>query len=688
MNKLTQKIDSMHDREQVWLTRKKLQEETNWSEGKIRNLRNKKKIVFRRIKGNGGEQFQYLLSSISIETNNEQQTEKDNNTIYPQSIREVILTQLESLKPSFIENQDLIFIDKKNVKREIPSDKKEALELKNKIVDTYEHYIQNVQHGEKVKKDKMFIDILNAGLLPGCENAPQIIGRIKKIGTIVYEWKNKLERSNGDYRVLLRKQKQVKNKIDYTASAFFIGFRKQGNNISKINAARYTIDCLKEIGYPINISEKKIIRDAKSVEKDNMQLVEALTSKESLKKNVITDIHRDKDKLNFGDLVSADFTDLDNFLLDGEIWKIGFITEWVSGAIISWVFTKSENIEAVRLLISRGIRFIGRKFTAIQFDNGPAFRSHDIENDCKVLGVERVFAKPYNGQSKPQEKANHLIKTILNLLPHHRGNNILNRPAFLRKNEKELQQMQKIHYDFQLTPEIVMKALPKAVDIYNSSKITTGKFKGLTKQNVLDQNRGPGINGKELTFLMLKKVVKKSHKNGIKINGEWYINLEKMFGKERSYLVRYDPLYNDLIYLFDELTGEYLFEAYKDDKVHPEARLFGTEEEQKIVFKKIATQQYLMRESFKTAEEFHRKVISVTTDYTLKKLGLTKAEMKQASIKRINNNKIEIAEVINENSINTLLKTGTDNIAIGIVEETKPTEIKTKGWLFNKLNKK
>ena len=620
------------------------------------------------------------VASLPFEVQKKYQLNKSKSDFnYPKSISEVISTQLISIDSNY---------DSDKPRREILNSESELYELKRKIIEAHNHYTKDVKHGNKIKQDKMFIDTLNAGLIPGCEKAPQIIGRIKKIGTIVYEWKNKLEKSNGDYRVLLRKKKQTKNNIDYTACAFYIGFRTQGNNISRTNAARYTLDCLQQFGYSINISERKLIRDSKLVEKNNKHLVEALISKESLKKKVITDIHRDKDKLNFGDLVSADFTNLDNFILDGEIWSIGFITEWVSGAIISWVLTKSETIEAVRLLISRGIRFIGRKFLVIQFDNGPAFRSHEIKNTCQDIGVEIVYAKPYHGQSKPQEKVNHLIKTLLNLLPHHRGNNILNRPAFLRKNEIEQQQMQKIHYDFQLTPEIVIKALPKAIDIYNEGKITTGKYKGYTRQSILEQNRGPGVSGKELAFMMLKKIVKKSHKNGVKINGEWYINNEKMFGKERSYIVRYDPLYDDVAYLFDDVSGEYLFEAYKDEKVHPEARIFGTEDEQKTVFKKISMQESLMRESFKTAEEFHRKVISITTDYTLKKLGLTKTEMKQASIKHINNNKIESADVISEVDNKVLLKTGTDNISIEAVEEKKPTESKTKGWLYNKLNKK
>lgn len=676
MDKLTQKKDSMHDREQVWLTRKKLQEETNWSEGKIRNLRNKKKIVFRRIKGNGGEQFQYLLSSIPVETNNEQQIEKSDSSIFPQSISDVISSQSESLKPN---------CNNEKPRREILEKDREKIDVVLEVIREYKSAFSNAKHGETLKLKQQFVKWFDEGII-----FPELrrkFGKIKRYKTLD-EYIEKFEQSGNDPSIFIRKKKTFKPIVSKDHLLVFAGFHAHQNRPKFEESLDHTLEFLTANKQEINYSKTTLRRYCSRFYIENKPLFDAAREgKKYLSDIEAPNVQKDNDLLVPGQELSWDGKDLD-FLIEGKRKTLLLSKDVGSTAICGFVLADSETIEAVQLLLFRSIMFLQKKPIVIRPDNGSAFRSKEIKEIMDALQISYVFVSVGNAKGKSVERTNQTIEKFERYFPSYIGTSIKDKPAHFNQREFEAKRNHKALYDgIQVTNELADEAIVRFIDLYNHQIIKSGKHKGKKRIDVFNEGKGNGINSLELTYLMMKKIIKKSNKNGIKINGHYYYNT-KMFGKRMSYIIRYDRIYDSVIYLFDVETGNFLFEAFKRGKVDPQALLFGDDESAKAVFQQIQLGKQLVKHTFDNLSIFNEKVVKPVNTFLLHKIGLDAESVNMKMIRTGNYNNVIDAKVVDEVESKILLKTGTDNLSVEVIEETKPTEIKTKGWLFNKLNKK
>ena len=676
MDKLTQKIDSKHDREQVWLTRKELQERTNWSEGKIRNLKNKNKIIFRVSKGNGGEQFQYLLSSIPILTDEEQQAGISENPIFPQSINEVISTEIEIIDQKS---------DVEKPRREILEKDKDKIEVVLQVIREYKASISKVKHGETIKLKQQFVKWFDEGII-----LPELrkkFGKIKRYKTLD-EYIEKFERSGNDPGIFIRKKKSFKPIVPEEHLLAFAGFHAHPHRPRFEESLDHTIEFLMAHKREINYSKTTLRRYCSKFYLEHKPLFDAAREgKKYLTDIEAPNVQRDNDLLVPGQELSWDGKDLD-FLIEGKRKTLLLSKDVGSTAICGFVLADSETTEAVQLLLFRSIMFLQKKPIAIRPDNGSAFRSKDIKEIMDALQISYVFVAVGNAKGKSVERTNQTIEKFERYFPTYIGTSIQNKPAHFNQREFEAKKNHKTLYNGAIiTTAQADEAIVKFIELYNNQIIKSGKHKGQKRIDVFNQGKGNGINPLELTYLMMKKIIKKSNKNGIRINGYFYYNT-KMFGKRVSYIIRYDRIYDEVIYLFDVETGEFLFEAFRREKVDPQALLFGDDESAKAVFQQIQLGKQLVKQTFDDLSKFNEKVVKPTNNYLLHKIGLA-AEPVHSGISSLSNNgKIIDAEIISEVDHKLILKTGTDNITIETVEEKKSTEFKTKGFLFNKLNKK
>jgi len=311
-------------------------------------------------------------------------------------------------------------------------------------------------------------------------------------------------------------------------------------------------------------------------------------------------VKRNLDEIEVGDIVVADGHTFNFFMIDpisGRKCRMTLILffDMKSSMPLGFDVMRTENTRVIASALRRTIMMLGFTPRIVYLDNGRAFRGKyfrgtrdfsqaQIAGLYSRMGIQTIYATPYHGQSKTIERFYGVLGEFERRLSTYSGYNIENKPARLSRNEK----LHKRLYDSEtLEFRGVIESLLRYFGEYAERKHQEGFYKGLCPAEVFSKSlekvkAGPDfggrlINPEELGYLMLDSEERKLNRNGVSFCGDHYYNerLTPLVGEPVT--VKFDIFNLEEVLVY--YREKFLCKASRMDYVHPAARLLGTEED-------------------------------------------------------------------------------------------------------------
>ena len=213
------------------------------------------------------------------------------------------------------------------------------------------------------------------------------------------------------------------------------------------------------------------------------------------------------------------------------------------------------------------------------------------------LGIETVFARPYNARSKVIERFfKEFQEGFEKLMPSYVGSSIINKPAYLKRNEKF---HSNLHNDYVPTIEETIKMIDMWLKFKNSQPCRNAP--NMTIAEVLENRKKQNIDKSLLDDLMLATEVKTIQRNGVRFLNCDYFD-ERLYGLRGKVLVKYNLFDLTSVKVFTQ-KGEYLCTAERVTETHPMAKILGTVEDLEDYKQKIQKQQKLKRKTINSVKK-------------------------------------------------------------------------------------
>ena len=349
------------------------------------------------------------------------------------------------------------------------------------------------------------------------------------------------------------------------------------------------------------------------------QWVFAREGKKALNDKCLFYLERDIGALDVGDVLVADGHTLNFEILNPFTGKPKRMTmlmwyDWASCMPAGWDLMPTENVQCVAASLRRAIHTIGRMPKVAYLDNGKAFKakiftSKDVDFEeagfsgmFARLGIETLFAWPYNAQSKVIERFFGTFNELERLMPTYTGASIDDKPARMHRNEKLHQQLHEKRYGGWVpTVEEAHRIIEGWVHEY-MNRPHRG-LKGVCPGEILAAGRGPGIDDIALRFLMMSMEIKNVGRNGVRFMGRNYYD-DALYGYKKRVLVRYDMEDISKVYVYDQTGTTLLCEALPVAPVHPVAQLLGTKEDVAAVKEGIKLKRSQAKQTTQAARAF------------------------------------------------------------------------------------
>ena len=371
-------------------------------------------------------------------------------------------------------------------------------------------------------------------------------------------------------------------------------------------------------------------------------------------------IKRDASLLDVGDILVADGHKLAFQVINPFTGKpcratlVGFL-DWKSTALVGYEIMLEENTQCIASALRNAIINLDMIPKIVYQDNGRAFRAKYFTDDkgfgelgfyglYAKLGIETVFARPYNARSKVIERFfKEFQEGFEKLMPSYVGSSIINKPAYLKRNEKF---HSNLHNDYIPTIEDTIKMIDMWLKFKNSQPCTNAP--NMTIAEVLENRKKQNIDTSLLDDLMLATEVKTIQRNGVRFLNCDYFD-ERLYGLRGKVLVKYNLFDLTNVKVFTP-KGEYLCTAKRVTETHPMAKILGTVEDLEDYKQKIQKQQKLKRKTINSVKklltndeikflECHSEFISESaTPETLKQVqGDNKFKPRSNNVQKINN---------------------------------------------------
>ena len=462
----------------------------------------------------------------------------------------------------------------------------------------------------------------------------EILGKISR-GTL-HRWKNTLNGTE-DYSKLIPQYKYAK--VDEYRTCLtdeeiriFMGLLLHPNRLCIGKAIALTKYKLKEQGQsyiPADITFRKYANWFKKNNYDKWVL--ARDGEKALSDKVEPYIKRDASLLEVGDILVADGHVLNFNVINPFTGKstratlVGFL-DWKSTALVGYEIMLEENTQCIASALRNSIINLDMIPKVVYQDNGRAFRAKYFTDDkgftelgfnglYSKLGIETVFAKPYNARAKVIERFfKEFQEGFEKLLPSYVGSAIQNKPAYLMRNEKLHKQL---HNDFVPTLEETIKMIDMWLNFKNSQPCPNEPNKTIAE--VLESRKQQNVDINLLDDLMLATEVKTIQRNGIRFLNCDYFD-ERLYGLKSKVLIKYNLFDLTSIKVYTT-KGEYLCTAERLTETHPMAKLLGSVTDFEDYKQKIVKQRKL-----------HKKTINVVKEY------LSNDEVKYLETKMIEEN--------------------------------------------------
>ncbi len=469
-----------------------------------------------------------------------------------------------------------------------------------------------------------------------------ILGKISR-GTL-HRWKNILNGTE-DYTKLIPQYKYAK--VDEYRTCLtdeeikiFMGLLLHPNRLcigKAIALTKYKLQQQGQSYFPADITFRKYANWFKKNNYDKWIL--ARDGEKALSDKVEPYIKRDASLLEVGDILVADGHNLAFNVINPFTGKptratlVGFL-DWKSTALVGYEIMLEENTQCIASALRNSIINIDMIPKIVYQDNGRAFRAKYFNDDrgfselgfnglYSKLGIETVFARPYNARAKVIERFfKEFQESFEKLLPSYVGSNIQNKPAYMMRNEKLHKRLagrvrsafaeqntqtrltpankQQIHNDFVPTLDETIKMIDMWLNFKNSQPCPNAPDKTIAE--VLESRKRQNVDINLLDDLMLATEVKTIQRNGIRFLNCDYFD-ERLYGFKSKVLIKYNLFDLTSIKVYTT-KGEYLCTAGRVTETHPMAKLLGTVTDFEDYKQKIVKQRKLHKKTINAVKEY------------------------------------------------------------------------------------
>lgn len=444
-----------------------------------------------------------------------------------------------------------------------------------------------------------------------------VLGKISR-GSL-HRWKASLDGTE-DYTRLIPNYKYVSVNEYRTCLTdeeikIFMGLLLHPNRICIGKAIALTKYKLKEQGQSFIPADITFRRYAKWFKDNNYdKWVLARDGEKALSDKVEPYIKRDASLLDVGDILVADGHKLAFQVINPFTGKpcratlVGFL-DWKSTALVGYEIMLEENTQCIASALRNAIINLDMIPKIVYQDNGRAFRAKYFTDDkgftelgfyglYAKLGIETVFARPYNARAKVIERFfKEFQEGFEKLMTSYVGSSIINKPAYLKRNEKF---HQNLHQEFIPTIDETIKMIDVWLKFKNSQPCTNAP--NMTIAEVLESRKKQNIDINMLDDLMLATEVKTIQRNGIRFLNCDYFD-ERLYGLRGKVLVKYNLFDLTSVKVFTT-KGEYLCTAERVTETHPMAKILGTVEDLEDYKQKIQKQQKLKRKTINSVKQY------------------------------------------------------------------------------------
>ena len=474
----------------------------------------------------------------------------------------------------------------------------------------------------------------------------EILGKISR-GTL-HRWKNTLNGTE-DYTKLIPQYKYAK--VDEYRTCLtdeeikiFMGLLLHPNRLcigKAIALTKYKLQQQGQSYIPADITFRKYANWFKKNNYDKWIL--ARDGEKALSDKVEPYIKRDASLLEVGDILVADGHVLNFNVINPFTGKptratlVGFL-DWKSTALVGYEIMLEENTQCIASALRNSIINLDMIPKIVYQDNGRAFRAKYFTDDkgftelgfqglYSKLGIETVFARPYNARTKVIERFfKEFQEGFEKLLPSYIGSSINNKPAYMMRNEKF---HKSLHNEFIPTIEETIKMIDMWLSFKNSQPCPNAPDKTIVE--VLSERKKQNIDINTLDDLILVTQAKTIQRNGIRFLNCDYFN-KRLYGFKSKVLIKYNLFDLTNIKVFTP-KGEYLCTAERVTETHPMAKLLGTVTDFEDYKQKIVKQRKL-----------HKKTINAVKEY------LSNDEVKYLETKMIEENSNHVQTEFKERS--------------------------------------
>ena len=395
----------------------------------------------------------------------------------------------------------------------------------------------------------------------------------------------------------------------------FMGLLLHPNRLSIGKAIALTKYRLKEQGQSFIPADITFRRYAKWFKDNNYdKWILSRDGEKALSDKVEPYIKRDASLLEVGDILVADGHKLAFQVINPFTGKpcratlVGFL-DWKSTALVGYEIMLEENTQCIASALRNAIINLDMVPKIVYQDNGRAFRAKYFTDDkgftelgfqglYSKLGIETVFARPYNARAKVIERFfKEFQEGFEKLLPSYIGSNIQNKPAYMMRNEKLHKSW---HADYIPTIEETIKMIDMWLGFKNSQPCPNAPDK--TVAEVLEKRKRQNIDINTLDDLMLATEIKTIQRNGIRFLNCDYFD-ERLYGFKSKVLIKYNLFDLTSIKVYT-LKGEYLCTAERVTETHPMAKLLGDVKDYEDYKQKIVRQKQLKKKTVVSVKKY------------------------------------------------------------------------------------
>lgn len=528
-----------------WITTKELAEIKGVSERAVRKAISKNKYVIRKC----SKSYEILVTSLEENVKEKATTVKEKSAL--------------TTPISYV----------------VPETQKKLALAKYDLIKKWDEFRTGKKNKTIAGKD--FLEAYNHNCI--CEELFNVVGKVA-IGTI-YEWHKKLRNYNDDWHCLINNytfgEKTKKTLMKPEEEAELLKNLLHPNQLNIGKAIKLTKLALTQRGFKNLCCDLTYRRFANNYKNEHYNTwIEAREGNKALHDKVLPYITRDISKLDVGDVIVGDGHRLSFFVkhpYSGKPVRPMMVAyqDWKSGGFVGFEIMLEENTQCIASALRNSIINLGKVPKFVYQDNGKAFKAkYFIENGLSGLftnlGIQPVYAKPYNAKAKPIERLfRELQDSCEVLLPSYSGTSIIKKPAQLKRNEKLHKALYKVN-------------IPSLEQVTNFIKNWLIKYhyeqpcphiKGQTIGEVLESGKGTGVNLETLDDLMMAREIKKIYRNGILFLKNNYYD-EALFGYKKEVIIKYS-LFNLSSIKVYKLNGEFLCEAKRVESIHPLANYLG-----------------------------------------------------------------------------------------------------------------